>query len=71
MLQHPAEIVGGATDKGYGAGDLRSDLPEPPEVLAYYPIFVFWCGFDGKEQALPSWEAAQSEDFGKWAMLRS
>jgi len=26
-------------------------------------------GFDGKEQALPSWEAAQSEDWlGKWAM---
>jgi len=26
-------------------------------------------GFDGKEQALPSWETAQSEDWlGKWAM---
>lgn len=26
-------------------------------------------GFDGKEQALPSWEGALSEDwFGKWAM---
>jgi len=26
-------------------------------------------GFDGKEQALPSWEAAQSEDWlGRWAM---
>lgn len=26
-------------------------------------------GFDGKEQALPSWEAAQNEDWlGKWAM---
>ena len=26
-------------------------------------------GFDGREQALPSWEAAQSEDWlGKWAM---
>ena len=26
-------------------------------------------GFDGKEQALPSWEAAQAEDWlGKWAM---
>jgi len=26
-------------------------------------------GFDGKEQALPSWEAAQGEDWlGKWAM---
>ena len=26
-------------------------------------------GFDGKEQTLPSWEAAQSEDWlGKWAM---
>ena len=26
-------------------------------------------GFDGKEQALPSWEAAQSEDWlGKWEM---
>jgi hypothetical protein len=26
-------------------------------------------GFDGKEQALPGWEAAQSEDWlGRWAM---
>lgn len=26
-------------------------------------------GFDGKEQALPRWEAAQSEDWlGRWAM---
>ncbi len=26
-------------------------------------------GFDGKEQTVPSWEAAQSEDWlGKWAM---
>src|ERR1700680_1088203 len=25
-------------------------------------------GFDGKEQALPRWEGATTEDWGKWAM---